>query len=521
MMPLFSRVKNTVAVAGAVCATAGWAEEKPNILLILSDDQGYCELGSFMDFANPDRLGAKNADQLKQIKTCTPTQAPIDVCFAAARKCMPNMDRIAAQGMRFTSFIAAPTCAPSRAALLSSRYPQRNGVYCNDDLEGKSATGFPAGVEFPVRLFKQAGYMTGMVGKWHLGIDAGQHPNDRGFDYFFGFNRAHTEKYGSKILQRNGASVLAEGWLADQISSEAVAFVQRAEQEKKPFFLHVAYNEPHGPTPRPPQQYIDYIKSGSDVVDVYFSTIYGMDCGIGRILAQLEKSGQLANTLILYGSDNGLSTAPYHRGFSVREESYLVPVPGNGPLRGCKWTPWDGGVRVPFIAYLPGGRTGSSDALLSIMDVMPTALAYAGIPVPDSYQLDGKSFLPVLLGTQSAEKERVLFWACDSQEPFGDFSPEYAGLLEQMKNAGQSKIRAAKYPPAWYVRTEKWKLMGWDTIKPVLFDIQNDIGERHDVSAQHPEVVKDLSAQFKTWFEKQAQPMVYPTTQWGKLKQVQ
>jgi uncharacterized sulfatase len=520
-MTQYGQLGKAAVAAGVIYSAAAGAAEQPNILLILSDDQGYCELGSFMDFANPDRLGAKNADQLKQIKTCTPTQAPIDVCFAAARKCMPNMDRIAAQGMRFTSFYAAPTCAPSRAALLSSRYPQRYGVYSNDDLEGKFGKGFPSGVEFPIRLFQQAGYMTGMVGKWHIGIDAGQHPNDRGFDYFFGFNRAHTEKYGSKILQRNGASVPAEGWLADQISSEAVAFVQRAEQAKKPFFLHVAYNEPHGPTPRPPQQYIDCINSGSDVVDVLFSTIYGMDCGIGRILAQLEKSGQLANTLIFYGSDNGLAQGAYHRGFSVREDAYLVPVPGNGPLRGCKWTPWDGGVRVPFIVQLPGGQTGSSDALLSIMDVMPTALEYAGIPVPDSYQLDGKSFLYVLRGTQSAEKERVLFWACDSQEPFGDFSPDYADLLKQRKSSEPSKVRAAKYPPAWYVRTPKWKLIGWDKIKPALIDIQNDPGERNDLSAQYPEVVRHLSSQFKLWIDQQAAPLVYPEIHWSTLRSIQ
>jgi uncharacterized sulfatase len=496
---------------------------RPNVLLIISDDQGYCELGAYMDLADRNTLGAKRLEEWKKITECTPEQAPIEVCFEAARKCTPHLDRLAAEGTRFTSFYAAPTCAPSRAALMTARYPQRFGVYCNDDLEGQFGKGLPVQVDFPVRLFTEAGYMTGMIGKWHLGDHEGQWPHQKGFEYFFGFNRAHTEKYGSKILRRNDQSVPAEGWLEDQISNEAFSFLGRALESGRPFFLKVAYNVPHGPMPRPPQEYIDYINSGSDIVDVYFATIYGMDVGIGRMIKQLEASGQLENTLILFGSDNGQAFGPYHHGFSVRKEAYLVPVPGNGPLSGCKWTPWDGGVRVPFIARLPGGIKGqSSDSLQSMMDVLPTTLEYAGIPVPQSAELDGRSFLSVLRAGKSPDPERTLFWACDSRDPFGrdSWGPEYGALQKRMQSLGQTDLRAEKYPPSYYVRTPKWKLIGWDTIKPVLIDIQNDPGERNDLSAQYPEVVRDLSAQFNLWMSQQAKPLVYPENHWNTLRSI-
>jgi uncharacterized sulfatase len=517
-MKLYSQWAKRAALTGTMWCTTAHAAEHPNILLIVSDDQGFAELGSYIDFADPDTLGAKRIEEWRQITKCTPEQAPIDVCIKAARKCMPHVDHLAAQGIRFTSFIAAPTCAPSRAALMTASYPQRYGVYSNDDLEGQLGKGLPLEADFPVRLFTEAGYMTGMIGKWHLGDHEGQWPHQKGFEYFFGFNRAHTEKYGSKILRRNDESVPAEGWLEDQISNEAVAFLDRALERDRPFFLKVAYNVPHGPMPRPPQQYIDYIDSGSDIVDVYFATIYGMDVGIGRMISKLEKAGELDNTLIFYFSDNGQARGPYHWGFRVREQAYLVPVPGNGPLQGCKWSPWEGGVRVPCIIRLPGGARGSSDALLSTMDVFPTALDAAGVDIPADMKFDGISFLSLLKGEPFETETRTLFWAMDSMEPFGNFGPEYDDLLTEVQQTGQVKIRAEKHPPAWYARTQKWKLMGWDLIDPVLIDMENDISERHDLSAQYPEVVRDLKKQFAGWFAQQAEPLVYPDSQWGKLR---
>ena len=512
-------------IAALWCGTGfSWANApQKNVLVIVSDDQGFCELGSYMDFASAANLGSHLAAKYQSIKTCSDSEAPIDVCFEAARKCTPTLDSLAKQGVRFTDFHAAPTCSPSRAALMTARYPQSIGVYSNDDVIEGGAEGIPADVGFPVKLFKDAGYATGLVGKWHLGSHKpGQHPNDRGFDYYFGFDRAHTEKYDSKILQRNRDGAEAVGWLADQISDEAVNFVSRAAKQQRPFFLYVAYNEPHSPTPRPPQKYIDHFKSGSDVVDVHFATIYGMDQGIGRIIEELKKNGQLDETLILYGSDNGLGQSEYHQPFQASGRNYSVGVPGNGPLRGCKWTPWEGGVRVPFIARLPHGAVKTSSALVSIIDVLPTALDYAGISVPAAYRLDGTSFLPVLKGESDGNANRMLFWACDARPPYPDvypdWRPEFARLAESQPRKGNRDIpRKDRHPPGWYVLTPEWKLIGWGDIAPALIDRAQDPYERQDVSAQHPERVATLRREFDTWILSQKPPQNYSRKQWEQM----
>jgi uncharacterized sulfatase len=497
-------------------------ERQPNILVIISDDQGFAELGAYADFADPLTLQAKNIEELRQISEITEVEVPIEVALAAARKATPNLDWLAENGTRFTSFYAAPTCAPARGALMTARYPQRYGVYSNDDIEGRFGQGYPLEAKFLVEAFRRNGYETALIGKWHLGSRPGQHPNDRGFEYYFGFDRAHVDKYDSSMLWRNRENAEPEGWLEDQISNEAVAFLERAVDDPRPFFLYVAYNVPHGPIPPPPQEYMDHFNSGSKAVDVYFGTIFGMDVGIGRMLRQLEAMGELDNTLIMFGSDNGLARGVYHFGFEAdyERERFFSPIPGNGPLRGCKWTPWDGGVRVPFIARLPGGLKGAtSDSLQSIMDVLPTAMEYAGFLHADESPIDGNSFLSVLKEGEPVVDERILFWACDSQVPFPD-RPEFSQLQRRMQAMGQTEIRSARHPSSWYVRTPEWKLVGWDAISPLLFNIRNDPGELNDLSGKYPEVVRSLSAQFAGWFSEQAKPLVYPMENWSNFKAV-
>ena len=495
-------------------------EDKPNILIILSDDQGYCELGSTLDIATADNLGAPLAAKYRAIQACTDNEAPIAVCFEAARKCSPNLDALARQGVRFTQFYSAPTCSPARAALMTGRYPQSFGVYTNTDVVVDDK-GVPPAVKFPVKVFQNAGYMTGIVGKWHLGSrQAGQHPNDRGFDYYFGFDIAVTQKYNSKRLYRNRETTQAVGWLADQTSAEAVAFLDRSQQEQRPFFLYVAYNEPHGPTERPPQPYIDHFKSGSDVVDVHFATIYGMDHGIGRILDELKRTGRMENTLIFFASDNGIAQL---FGFAGKKGNYHAPVPGAGPFRGGKWTPWEGGVRVPMIAYLPKGAIKTSPALASIHDVIPPARDYAALRAPADYPLDGRSLLPILKGDSDGDAERTLFWAADAQEPFGDFGPQHLALHDMLRaNAKAQKEGRMKreevIPPAWYVRTPRWKLIGWDALEPVLIDMVADPYEYKDVAAHHPDVVRLLRGQFLTWLDAQSPPQTYSRRLWEKMR---
>jgi len=518
-----SLLLRTVAGIGVTCGALAQssAASKPNVLLITSDDQGFCELGAYSDFANPDTMAVVNIEKWRKITKITDQSAPIEVCMAAAKKSMPNVDRLAKEGLRFTDFHAAPTCGPSRAALMSSRYPHSYGGYTNDDFALPDyGVGMPTGFALPVELFQSAGYLTGLSGKWHLGKEKGQLPHERGFDFFFGFDRAHISKYGSKRLLKNGKSVPAKGWLADQISDEAIGFIDRAKNEEKPFFLYVAYNEPHGPMPAPPKVYSDYINSGSRNVDGYYGMIHGMDVGIGRILDKLEAMGELDNTIILYGSDNGQSRGTYGNGFrTIGDRSFCVPVPGNGPLQGCKWTPWEGAVRVPFIIKMPKGIKGSTDALVSMIDVMPTVLDYAGIEIPDSMKLDGSSFLPLLKGEELEEK--TLFWASDAQAPYIDkFGPRHKAVTASLQKRPKHKIRSGNYATAWYVRTEDWKLIGWDEEAPVLFDMRNDIGETTDLSKQYPELVSELQKKFAAWLAPHPTPAVFPMEQYKKLKTI-
>jgi uncharacterized sulfatase len=496
--------------------TVGNKPQKRNVIVLLADDQGYCELGSFLKYADKKSLHVKDIPALKEmIKSEGGTEA-VQACFDAVKKATPNLDRIAGKGVRFTNFYAAPTCGPSRTALMSSQYPQRMGVYANREL---AELGVPVSVNFPVKTFSEAGYKTGLFGKWHLGHKQGQHPNDKGFDTYFGYDLAHTEKYGSKILYRNRENVPAVGWLCDQITDEALEFLDKSAAEKKPFFMYVSYCEPKPPCPKPPREYMDHINSGSFVVDSHFGSLYGMDVGVGKILDKLKQIGADENTMIIYSSDNGLNRGVYSQHPDHRKkEGYpkamqRVSIPGNGPLRGCKWTSWDGGVKTPMFAYIPGGKPGESTELLSIMDIMPTALDYAGLTT--DIQIDGKSFKPLLTGDSTEEEERILYWASMDAITLGD-----AGLEEFKKTADEFKAIKRKqydYFCSWYVRSAQWKLVGWNGEKPLLFNIKKDPGEQKNLAIDNHDVVKKLRKKFLDWMEENKEPLVTKKETWLKL----
>ena len=449
-------------------------EDKPNILIILSDDQGYCDLGSTLDIATADNLGAPLAAKYRAIQACTDNEAPIAVCFEAARKCSPNLDALARQGVRFTQFYSAPTCSPARAALMTGRYPQSFGVYTNTDVVVDDK-GVPPAVKFPVKVFQNAGYMTGIVGKWHLGSrQAGQHPNDRGFDYYFGFDIAVTQKYNSKRLYRNRETTQAVGWLADQTSAEAVAFLDRSQQEQRPFFLYVAYNEPHGPTERPPQPYIDHFKSGSDVVDVHFGTIYGMDHGIGRILDELKRTGRMANTLIVFCSDHGDQL--FEHGITDKN---------------CFF---EASVRVPFMVSLPGRiQPARYDQLIETVDLLPTLFEFIGLPEPRECQ--GRSFAPLIANLGRAYEPHDAVFS-------ENIIPEVitGGKLNMPFEKGKG-VGGTRHPDAKMVRTERWKYCYYPDGYAELYDVPNDPQERTNLAgrAEFHTVEDDLRTRLLNW----------------------
>ena len=296
---------------------------KPNLIVILTDDQGYGDVGF---------------NGSEDIRT-------------------PNMDRLAREGVRFTDgYVTYPVCGPSRAGLLTGRYQDRFGFGRNPSVNPADATaGLPHSERNIAEILKPAGYRTGVIGKWHMGTHPSFHPNKRGFDYFYGFlsgghqyfpeelvlndiaqSKRAFDWYRTRILQ-NDQRIDIDEYLTDEFSNEAVAFIER--EKDNPFFLYLAYNAPHGPL----QATEEYLDRYPDIADedrrTYAAMVSAVDDGIGRILETLERLGIDENTLIFFLSDNG--------GAQGKGSS-------NRPLRGWKSMPFEGGVRVPFAARWKG-----------------------------------------------------------------------------------------------------------------------------------------------------------------------
>ncbi len=376
--------------AGDVPAQEQAAAGKPNILVILADDLGYGDLSSY---------GATD------LKT-------------------PNIDKLVSAGMRFDNFHAnCPVCSPTRAALLSGRYPDMVGVPGVIRTHITDNWGYlaPHAVLLP-KLLKPAGYHTAIIGKWHLGLTSPNTPNERGFDYFHGFlcdmmddyykHRRHDINYmrlNEKEIDPQGhATDLFTQWAVDYIRQRAGKKQQRGQDARetqgrdalatKSFFLYLAYNAPHAPI-QPPDDWFDRVKARepgiSDQRAKLVALIEHLDDGIGKVIACLNDCGVSDNTLVIFTSDNG---------------GQLSVGANNGPLRAGKQDMYEGGIRVPMCAVWPGRiAPGSrSDRVALTMDLYPTICEAAGAKI--AHEIDGHSFLPTLLGRQQPAEDRILFW---------------------------------------------------------------------------------------------------------------
>jgi arylsulfatase A len=343
----------------------------PNVVLIITDDLGYGDLGSY---------GAPD------IKT-------------------PNIDRLAKEGVRLTDFYAnGATCTPTRAALISGRYQQRFAL--ERPLGTGVDTGLPAEGRSLPQLLKNNGYATGLIGKWHLGERAQFGPNLHGFDYFLGFKSGfidyyqHTGGNGMADLFENETPVRIDGYMTDLITERSVRFL--TEHAGGRFFLEVAYNAPHWPyqvpdhpsTARDDAIHLQPYDPDSGTRQDYVAMVERIDQGVGAILALLEKSGLTQNTLVIFTNDNGGEW-----------------LSRNAPLFHRKQSLWEGGIRVPAIlrwpGRLPAGRVSPQVGIT--MDLTATILAATNTPPPSGARPDGINLLPVLSG-QSPVVERTLFW---------------------------------------------------------------------------------------------------------------
>jgi arylsulfatase A-like enzyme len=419
-------------------------DTRPNVILILMDDMGYGDIGSY---------GVTDA------KT-------------------PNLDRLAREGIRLTDAYAnASNCSPTRAGFISGRYQQRYGIeWPLGSAPGDSARGLPAtGTSLPA-LLKKNGYATGLIGKWHLGDKPEFSPMAHGFDEFFGFLGGALDYYshrrgdGRPDLYENTTPVETPAYLTDEITRRAVNFVDR--HSTSPFFLEIAYNAVHWPfqppgmpasaqhrvsQPSVPGARGESLYQGpDDAVPAtrrdYVRILERADEGVGKVLAELDARGLTRNTLVIFTNDNGGEW-----------------LSRNAPLTNRKSTVWEGGIRVPLILRWPGHLPAnkSSQQVAITMDLTASILAATGTVVPVEYKPEGINLLPSLSG-RSPVVERELFWR---------------RLRPVLQRA---------------VRSGRWKLVD-DGGNFYLFDVASDPGERHDLTAAHPDLVRRLKADMDGW----------------------
>jgi arylsulfatase A-like enzyme len=418
----------------------------PNIVFFLADDLGYSDLG----------------------------------CYGNQVNRTPHLDRMAQEGVRFTDFaVAWPACTPSRSAILTGRYPQRNGLYDmirNNEVNWKfqfnEKTNYALSPEMTLGMdvreitigqaLKSAGYATGVVGKWDGGRARRFLPLQRGFDFFYGFSNTGIdfythERYGVPSMFRGNERIKEEGHATDLFTREAKRFIDQNHQ--RPFFLYVPYNAPHGASTfdrgskQAPDKYLSMYGGGLDWKTQYKALVTQMDDSIGSIMEQIRKLGQDDNTIYVFASDNGGGGGS-----------------DNKPLRGGKGKMWEGGLRVPLIVRWPGRVRKSvvNDEFTTSLELFPTFLAAAGAKPPAGVKLDGRNIMPLLEGRGKSER-REMFW----YRTYTDDAGARVGNWKWVNHAGEEG----------------------------LYDLATDIGESRDLSRARPEVLRMVKERYAAWWK--------------------
>jgi arylsulfatase A-like enzyme len=413
-------------------AAASLFAAQPNILLIVADDMGYADAGF---------------NGCRDIPT-------------------PNMDALAKSGIRFTSgYVTGPYCSPTRAGLMTGRYQTRFGHEFNPS-GGKE--GLPLTEQTLADRLRSAGYMTGLVGKWHLGTDPSMHPQQRGFTEFFGFLGGAHDYFKPEGILRGTTQVSELDYTTDAFGREAVSFIER--NKGRPWFLYLSFNAVHTPM----QATDDRLARFSNITDprrhTYAAMMLAMDEAVGRVRQKLAETGLEKTTLVMFISDNG---GPTMQGVTVNGSR-------NDPLRGSKRTTLEGGIRVPFAVSWPGHlKPGTFDSPVIQLDLHSTALAAAGVQIRPEWKLDGVNLLPFLRGEKTGAPHDALYWR------FGQ----------------QMAIRMGNYKLVRYDRnvdTHTGKA-GQGVTDVKLYNLANDIGETKDLAAVMPDKVKELQSKWDVW----------------------
>ena len=461
-------------LALAVCSgpDAEETDSQPNIIVIVADDLGYSDLGSYGS---------------EIIRT-------------------PHIDALASGGVRATDgYVSAAVCSPSRAGLYTGRYQPRFGYEYNTSGRD-TVVGLPTDERTLADMLKDAGYSTGLIGKWHLGKSKQHHPLSRGFDEYFGVLAGGTSYIDSRKPgvqswpQRNAPTtrgdanaifdgfeqVDVEEYLTDVFADRAADFIRRHKDER--FFLMLTPNSPHTPLQATSEYYDRYPDVEPEGRRIFAAMVSSVDDYVGDVVAELRANGLEGNTLIVFTSDNGCV-------------KYLSQdVCSNDPLRGSKRFHLEGGIRVPFIfhwpAGLPAGRT-YEQPIISL-DLYSTLAAAAG---SDETAQDSVNLLPYLRGEQEEPPHEFLFWRFKPNIAvrWGDWKMwkvNKTDLTEEALTIGGRRLPEVEYPGD--------SPMGQLT---VLYDLSEDVGETQNLAEQHPEIVERLEAELKAWNEELVEPM--------------
>ena len=449
---------------GAACHATpeGGEPKRPNIIIVLTDDLGYADVGF---------------NGSKDILT-------------------PALDKLANNGVIFSAaYNAHPFCGPSRAALMTGRYPHEFGAQFNLPERG-SFLGVPENETFISKVLQNAGYHTGAIGKWHLGEEPEYHPNNRGFDDFYGFlggghdylPAQYKKKYNTlrkqglthipsyiKPLEHNGEEVDENEYITDALSREASRFVKDAHNDGKPFFLYLAYNAPHVPLQAKEADIAKYSHIKDDKRRVYAAMVHAVDRGVASLVDSLEKTGELDNTLIIFFSDNG---------------GKLSKGANNSPLKEGKGSVHEGGHRTPMFFHWPNqlaAKQRVSHPILT-MDLFPTLAGLAGAKIPKDKKLSGKDIWADLQAKRNPHKDELIF---------------------------TMRHRTARSDSS--VRRNQWKAIREGKTPWKLYNIENDVHEDNDLSEKHPRILRDMVAETEKWAWSHKAPLWFHKHEEGDL----